>query len=131
MMTPSRILLLTVVIASGSGCTPPRDDREIGQPPGFVGSWVRQRSDGTWGDTLELTATGTVRGSTGWRVPPDAKWGVRSRAGVDVFCFFDARDFSCKSFNANDSVLTLRGARSEPTVYKRVGVPRRSPSVGP
>jgi hypothetical protein len=92
----------------------------LSHPAGFVGRWVRQISDTTWGDTLDLHLDGTVTGSVTNPVPAGAKWGVRETALGQELCLSDPRERSCKSFKLSDQFLVTDEGPNGKTTLRRV-----------
>ena len=92
----------------------------ISHPTEFVGRWVRQRDDKSWGDTLDLRSDGSVGGSSHNPVPASAKWGVKQTALASEFCAVDAKEGSCQTFQFVDSLLVVGGGPNGKSIFRRV-----------
>ena len=113
----SRRLAVLLSITMSAGCM--ALDAEILHPTALIGRWVRLRSDGSWGDTLEYLSSGHVRGSVGHSVPASARWSVvRSRLG-EGFCAIDVNERSCQPYRLEGDTLVL-GGLTDPTYFRRV-----------
>jgi hypothetical protein len=90
-------------------------------PRELVGRWVRQLDSGSWGDTLEFRPDGTVGGSATNRVPPSARWGVKTAVGgMPMFCAGDAKESSCQTYTTSGDRLIVDNGPSGKTTYRRV-----------
>lgn len=89
-------------------------------PGEFVGRWVQHLPDSSWGDTLELMADGSVRGSASNRVPPSARWGISMRNGIRVFCAVDSKESSCESFRLGNGLLVVGDRLQGQYTYRQI-----------
>jgi hypothetical protein len=96
-------------------------DAQVVHPAQFVGKWVRLRSDGTWGDTLEYLADGRVVGSVGHPVPLTDRWVVvRSKLAGEGFCAGAPTKPACQPFRLDGDTLLVLGRVADPTYFRRV-----------
>ena len=109
-------ILTAAITACGSGGSTPSESH----PAKLVGRWARQIDKEVWSDTIDFRPNGTVGGTKGNPVPASARWGVRIRNGMRVFCAEDSRESSCQSYQVTGDTLALGGGPSSTTLYRRV-----------
>lgn len=110
------LLNATLIVACGQRGSAPVESH----PTEVTGRWVRQLDDGVWRDTIDFLPDGRVGGSVDNPVPLNARWAVRTRNGMKVFCAGDSVESSCQSYHIVDNILTLTGGPSQATMYRRV-----------
>ena len=89
-------------------------------PAPLVGYWVRRLDDRTWGDTLEFSTDGIVKGTNAHFVPPSARWWVRQGA-VPEYCAGDAEHGGyCRTYRLRGDTLVLDGGPAGKTLFRRV-----------
>lgn len=102
--------VLTLAFCMGAlGCAEGNEPaKPLEHPHELVGRWVRLRADSTWGDTVELLADGSVRGSTGHPISPVGKWGVRAGPlGSRMMCTADEKQNYCQTFRLDGQTMVL------------------------
>jgi hypothetical protein len=109
----ARALLVTVMVGACAGPV-------ISYPSEIVGRWARRLPDGSWGDTLEFRADGSVGGSSTNPVPASGHWLVKTSGGVSMFCAADSDNGSCHPYRGTDSTLVLEGNGGPATEFRRV-----------
>jgi len=85
-------------------------DAHVVRPAELTGAWVRQRADGTWGDTLRYLADGRVLGSAGSPMPAAARWSVvrpTSKATGQAFCVLGTAARACQPFRLDGDTLIV------------------------
>lgn len=118
-----RIPFIYSALLAVAGCSEGRVAIET-HPAGFVGQWVRARSDGTWGDTLTYQADGKVSGSAANPVPTSATWSIRTTdSGDRQLCARDAQVGQCHVIRVvGDTMISDFGSTS-PTRFRKVRRP--------
>jgi hypothetical protein len=90
-------------------------------PANLVGRWVRWREDQTWGDTMEFRPDGTLRGSTGYPIPPTLTWEVKRAANGDMqYCASQANTGFCRNYHFSGDTLFMVGGPRGDTKFRRV-----------
>ena len=109
------VIALAVIACSGSAQSNPA------HPETFVGRWVRLREDKTWGDTMEFMPDGSMRGSTGYPIPPTLQWEVkRDASGTPQYCAMQANIGFCRNYRFSGDTLEMFGGPRGNTIFRRV-----------
>lgn len=106
-----------------TGC--PLDKFEVVRPAELTGKWVKLRTDGTWGDTVEYLADGRVVAGLGTVLRRGARWSVvRSRSAGQALCTSDSasttRSVSCPQLLRIEGDTILVGVSTSPSYFRRV-----------
>ena len=125
--TPRTTPVLLTALAALAACADSVDEWATPHPSAFVGRWVRLREDGTWGDTMEFRPDGSVRGSTGYNVPPALQWEVTrdsstaAGAAEPRFCArVGQMGGFCRPFRVQADEFELIGGPGGNTRFRRV-----------
>lgn len=117
-MTRRPLALLALALL---GCATSSGSSTEMRPKELIGSWVLLRPDGSWGDTATFGPDGSVRGSTGHPIPPDASWGVRTpTSGAPLMCIRGGGEGNCQPYTMSADTLVW-GVGASADRFRRVG----------
>ena len=114
-MCGMKVTMALVLLLAPAACTVAASKYTESHPSAFVGQWVLQREDGTWGDTTTWLSDGTMRGSTSHPVPSDARWSERAQAGgMRVLCVSGGGEANCQPYAlAGDTLVWGNGPQAD------------------
>jgi hypothetical protein len=116
--TVARVAVIVVVL-SISACTK-SEDANSPHPTIFLGRWVRQREDKSWGDTMEFRQDGSMRGSAGYPIPPTLRWEIkRNPAGTAQYCAAQGSIGFCRDYRLSGDTLEMFGGPRGNTIFRR------------